>query len=266
MTVLLRFLEDRRRSLVGWSLGIGAYVLFNNAFYPSVKKFSGIEDLIKNMPRGLRAFVGMNVNILITSPAGYQQARLFGLVLPVLLLIFAISAGAQAIGGNEEDGTLELLLSNPVRRERVLVERYAGLVGLTLALGAVATATTLAFSPPFGLMDGVSVPGLLAACAAVTFLGLLHGSIAFAAGAVTGRRTSAIAAGAVIAVAGNLVNTLASSTDVLHAARFVTPWHWYLARNMLAQGIAVDALVLPVGASLVFAGVAYWVFLRRDLR
>lgn len=152
---------------------------------------------------------------------------MFGLILPILLLIFAVGAGAYAIGGSEEDGTLELLLSNPVTRGRVLIERLVAVVALSLGLGIVTTASLLAFSPPFGLLEGVSIPRLVAAVFAATAFGLMHGAIAFAAGAWTGRRSVAIATAATVAVIGNLLNAVAASSESLHILRFASPWHWY---------------------------------------
>jgi len=182
-------------------------------------------------------------------------------------LIFAIGAGAYAIGGSEEDGTLELLLSNPVTRGRVLIERFVAVLALSLGLGIVTTASLLAFSPPFGLLAGVSIPGLVAAVFAATAFGLMHGAIAFAAGAWTGRRSAAIATAATVAVAvvGNLLNAVAVSSESLHFLRFASPWHWYGGRNMLAQGIALEPFLAPMAVSVVCAAVAWWSLRRRDL-
>ncbi|UZG59632.1 ABC transporter permease [Rhodococcus opacus] len=265
MSVLGRFLEDRRRSMVWWSGGVAAYVGVNNAFYPTIKNVTGIENLVKDLPDAFKTLIGSSDQILITSPAGYLQGRLFGLILPVLLLIFAVGAGAYAIGGSEEDGTLELLLSNPVTRGRVLIERFVAVVALSLGLGIVATASLLAFSPPFGLLGGVSIPGLVAAVFAATVFGLMHGAIAFAAGAWTGRRSVAIATAATVAVAGNLLNAVAASSESFHFLRFASPWHWYGGRNMLAQGIALEPFLAPIAVSVVCAAVAWWSFRRRDL-
>jgi ABC-2 type transport system permease protein len=264
--VLKRLVIDRWRTFLWWALGIFLYVLSNNAIYPSVKKVPGIEDMMKNMPQGLRNMLGSSELIPITSPAGYQQARLFALIVPLLLVIYAIGVGAYAIGGSEEDGTLELVLSNPVSRARVLFERYGAFVLLLGGLGAVATVSIVGLSPPFGLLDGVSVAGLLATCGAATFIGLLHGSIAFAVGAIAGRRAIGIAVATVVAVAGNLMNILSSSSESVRVLRLFTPWHWYGGRNMLAQGVALESLLLPLGLSALLAGLAYWVFGRRDLR
>ena len=70
---------------------------------------------------------------------------------------------------------------------------------------------------------------------------------------------------AITAVGGFVLNGLAT-IDAARWMRFLTPWHPYLGRNMLAQGIAPDALLVPLGAVLALGAVAYLAFPRRDLR
>ena len=52
----------------------------------------------------------------LASPAGYLNSQIYALLAPLLLLIFSIGGGAGAVAGEEERGTLDLLLAHPVRR------------------------------------------------------------------------------------------------------------------------------------------------------
>jgi ABC-2 type transport system permease protein len=158
------------------------------------------------------------------------------------------------------------LLANPVTRSRVLLERYAAVVALLAALVGLFTALLLVGAAAVDGLDGVRITGLLGACAGVFGLALLFGSLAFAVGAATGRRGSAIAVATVAAVGGYLVRMLLAVADVLRPARYLTPWHWYLDRNMLAQGPAPVAIVVPLLLSALFLAAGWTAFVRRDLR
>jgi ABC-2 type transport system permease protein len=68
-----------------------------------------------------------------------------------------------------------------------------------------------------------------------------------------------------VAVAGYLVQSLLSLTDALRPLRLVTPWHWYLDRNMLAEGPSAAAIVLPLLVSLPLFLAGWAAFRRRDL-
>lgn len=266
MIVALRLLRDRRRSTLWWALALVALVVFTVALYPSVRGQASFDEVIADLPDAVKVVIGYEAGVRLTSPPGYLQGRLFATLAPLVMVVFAIGAGAQAIGGSEEAGTLEPLLANPVSRTRVLFERYVATVGLLFALTALFTVALLTLGAPVGALEGVSMPGLLGACAGVFGVALLHGTLAFAVGAASGRGTTAVAAATSVAVAGYLVQSLLGLTDVLRPLRFLTPWHWYLERNMLVEGASAAALVTPVLVSVMLVLIGWAAFVRRDLR
>jgi ABC-2 type transport system permease protein len=161
---------------------------------------------------------------------------------------------------------MEPLLANPITRVRVALERYGAVVALFVVLLAVLAVATVAISAPFGALEGLSIGALLGACASVGCLALLHGSIAFAVGAATGRRGPAITTATVVVVAGYLIQSLSSITEALDPFRFVNPWHWYLKQNMLVDGVPPEAILAPLAVSVVLLAAGVVAFRRRDLR
>lgn len=264
MTIATRFLRDRRRWLLWWCLGLTVFVLMTVSFYPAIKNQTTFDDLYKDLPDAAKALVGAT-GLSLHSPAGYLHSQLFTSLLPIGLLIFAIGTGARAIGGAEDDGTLELLLANPVSRTRVALQRIAAATGLTLLLGVVGMASIVALSAPFQLLEGVSIANLLAACAAALCLALLHGSLAFALGCSLGGRGLAIAVASAVAVGGYVLFGLISA-GVIESARFFVPWHWYLSRNIIAQGPGIESFLAPLGLSAALVALGVWRFGPRDLR
>lgn len=240
-------------------------VAFTVAFYPSVKGNASFDELFKDLPDTVRALVGAQEGVPISSPAGYLHARLFSIMVPVLLLTFGIGLGARAIGGSEADGTLELMLANPVTRPRVVAERYVAVVLLLAAVTVALSVSLLAFAPLVGLLDGIRISRLLAAGAAAFCLALIHATLAFAVGCAAGRPGPAVAVTTSVAAAGYLVQGLAATSDALGPMETLSPWHWYLDRNVLVDGLEPGAVVAPVlVAGLLFAAGA-WLFNRRDL-
>ncbi len=266
MIVLRRFLIDRRRSFLGWSTAAVFLVLFTVAFYPTIRDQPSIADAVRDLPAGLKATFGIDDAIPLSSPAGYLQGRMFSLTMPLAMVIFAISLGARAIGGSEEDGDLELLVTQSVSRSRVLFERLAAVALLTTALGGVFTVALFLLAPPFGATDGLSTGRVVAACAGATVLAMLHGGLSFTGGAMRGTRSAALGVGAAIAAGGYLLQGLLAAANASETARFVSPWHWFLRRNMLAEGLDPVAFLLPMPFLALAATVAWWSFTHRDLR
>jgi ABC-2 type transport system permease protein len=65
-------------------------------------------------PETLLSAFGMDRGMDITMGSGYLSAYLFGMMVPLLLILLAISYGARLIAGEEDRGTLDLLASLPV--------------------------------------------------------------------------------------------------------------------------------------------------------
>ena len=107
-----------------WSVGLSAINILTILLYPSLADVPEFDEVFETMPEAIaRLFVGDVVSL--TSPEGYLNSQLFIVALPIIFLIFTIARGSGAIAGEEERGTLDLLLSLPVRRSQVVLEKFA---------------------------------------------------------------------------------------------------------------------------------------------
>ncbi len=185
-SVLTRTLRDGSRSIAGFGAYIVLMVAAIVSIYPSIGHNPSLDKLVKSYPGTLKAFLGFGGVVDYSSAVGYLGIELFSLVLPGLMIAAAVTAGARAIAGEEEQQTLDLLLANPISRPRLVLEK-AGAVAALEALLAVVAFASLAISVTAAGLD-ISVGHLAAAAAATGLLGLLYGSIALAVGAASGRR------------------------------------------------------------------------------
>jgi ABC-2 type transport system permease protein len=261
-SVFLKTLLDARRALVWWSLGLVGLAGLMIAVYPTVRDNPDLNKMVQDYPEALKAFIAFGGDVDYVSGAGYLGSELFAFMVPLLLLIAAIGAGARAIAGEEERGTLDLLLVNPLSRRRLVIEKLAALGVEVFALAVVLFAALLVGVEAVA-MD-VSIAHLAAATASAALLALLYGAIALFIGAASGRRGVAIGIAAAGAVAAYLVNSLSPLVDVLDAVKVASPFYHYAASDPLREGLALDHvafLVVLAGAATVLAVVG---FERRD--
>ncbi|HYJ61633.1 MAG TPA: ABC transporter permease subunit [Actinomycetota bacterium] len=257
-------LFEHRRGLLGWSIGIAAFVLLSLAFYPSIREnATQFQAVIDQMPAALRSvFLGEVTDI--TSPVGYLNGRLFASTMPVLVLVFVIGWGSRAVAGEEEAHTLDLLLSMPVTRRRVFLEKFAALAA---GLGVVCLATwaSLAiFDIPFGVDVGL---GALAAVTVHLFVfGLVFGAIGLALGAASGRRGVAAGITSGVAALAFILSSIAPLSPDTRWLQTLSPLYYYAGSTPLLHG--VDPLHIGVLALLTVAALAggTWAFDHRDLR
>jgi beta-exotoxin I transport system permease protein len=261
--VFLKTLADVRRALAWWSLGLIGMAALMIAVYPTVRDNPDLNELVQDYPEALKAFIAFGGDVDYVSGAGYLGSELFSFMVPLLLLIAAVGAGARATAGEEEGGTLDLLLANPISRRRLVVEKLAALAAELGLLALVLWLSLLVGGELVG-MD-VSAAHLGAATAAAALLAFAFGAIAVCAGAVSGRRGVAVGVAAAGAVAAYLVNSLAALVDFLEPVRKASPYYHYVASDPLRHGLGLGNAAFLVALALLAATVAVVSFDRRDL-
>jgi len=259
-SVFAKGMRDQWRSLLAWGISVAAIAFLMTAFYPSVKaSTASYQQIADQLPTALRdAFIGSD----IASPAGWLDTKLFSMMAPIVLLVYAIAAGARGIAGEEETGTLDMLLAQPVSRGRVLVQKYADVVAGVALLTATLFATLVAAAPAFGMHLGAWQ--LLQGSLLVGLLGLAFGSIAFLVAAAWGRR--GLAAGAAGGLAGimYLTNVLAPESTVLQRLQPASLFYYY-GIAPLSEGLRAEDVVAFGLTALVALALAYAAFARRDI-
>ena len=254
---------DRKVSIVWWIVGVLLLTGLTVAFYPSIAADQdAFEQLLDAYPEELLSFFGIDDAQELASPEGFVNSQLYANVVPIMLFIFTIGVGTAALAGEEDRRTMDLLLAQPITRDRVVLENFAAMATLSGLITAAILLVLLIANQPAGL--DMSLVGIVAANIGAWLLGLMFGTLALAIGAVTGKRGITLGASAGIAVAAFFLYGLAPLVEVLEPAQKLSPFWWYLGPKPLNHGFDVlFALMLTwIAIALAFA---VWGFRRRDL-
>ena len=261
--VLRHTLAVHRRALAVWAIAFTALIALYAVLWPSLRGNSQWRQLFDTLPKGYRALFTVGGSIDLSTPAGYLGVELMAFVGPALIAVYAIGVGTAGLAGDETLGTLEVVLSAPIRRSRVLIERSVALLAGLAVLAIVQALALLLFSAAFDM--GLSPARIAAASTALAVFGLFTGAISLAVGAATGRPVFARAAAALIAVAAYVVNALGQLTDTLRPAQPLSPFYLLLGNNPLANGLRVGPALAVAGVSLLFVAIGATLLERRDL-
>ena len=261
ITVFRKHLRDNRRGFLGWALAITAIAAMYSSMWPLMGGNSGLASAINSFPQSMRD--AFHLQDYGTAP-GYFGSTVFGLLVPILLAVFAVAAGTKAIAGDEEAGTLDLVLAHPVRRMRLAASRWLAVLAAVVLVGVVLLLVELAIRVP-AEFTAISPAHLAAMAFQLVLFGFCFASIAFGIGAFTGRRMHAIVGGAYVTVASYLCDSFLPEINGLHWIQYYSPFYWYLGGEPLKNGIQWTHCALLAGLSLAFAAVGIWGFDRRDL-
>lgn len=255
----------RRSALLGYAVGMAALVGITVGVYPSVREGADtFTQLLESMPQGMLSFLGSSDIGQLLTPSGFVNSRVNASVGAVVLTVFAISLGTGAIAGEEDRRTMDLLLSTPTSRTRIVLERFAAMAVLVIAVAATVLAVMIIANPLVDLE--FTFGNMLASNFELALLALVFGSLALAVGALTGRRgvTLGVASGATVATF--FVNGLASLVSWLEWPQKLTPFYWLQRSDPLAKGLSIEDTLIMLAVIAVFVGVSLWGFERRDVR
>lgn len=134
-----RALKDLRGTAAWYSVGLFVYAVMILSLFPSVfRDNAAMRQLIATYPQGMMRAFGVTD---ITTFAGFVGGEFLNFMWPLIASVFTIVTGAALIGQEVERGTVELWLSVPESRTRLLL---AKLLAFAIALGSLMLATVAA--------------------------------------------------------------------------------------------------------------------------
>jgi ABC-2 type transport system permease protein len=245
---------------VALSLAIGGG--YFTALYPTYVKAFDLASMMEKFPDTLKALIG-GTDWDLSSATGFLNIELFPLILPALLAGFAVALCSGFTAGEESRGTIDVLLSYPVPRWRMILEKMGALVISMVAisvamLAGIQLGAVISNSP-------VDLDKVAAGLVLGTLLSLDFGLMALVLATWSGNRSAAAGIPIGLMVVMYLVQSLSPQIESLRAINPLSLFHYYLGHNALKHGLDLgDTLVLAAVAA-VFLVASLWLFERRDL-
>lgn len=257
-SLIRKTLRDSRRMLIGWLVGVTVWASLYTSFYGRFAELG--EAKLAAIPKAMREAFGWQE---VASGAGYLETTVYGVIGPLLLILFATTLGARGVAGPEEAGVLDLYLANPISRRRFVAARFLSFSSGVVAVGAVPWIVVTIYDPMLGM--GVGAANVAAASLGLMLVAYGFGALSFAVGAATGRRSVALAVTGGAAVGTYLARAMADLVDGLGPLRWLSPFQYYLGGDPLRQGFHAGYLLALVAVVAVAYAVAVVTFDRRDV-
>jgi ABC-2 type transport system permease protein len=261
--MLAEFRHALRRSggaVIGWSIGLALYSLMIVFLFDPMTEIEGLEELLQSYPPELMAFFG-DVS-LSTTPSGYLDTWFFS-YMTLFIGIFVISAGANLLASDEENGILDLLLAYPISRTAFI---WARLLGFMVGTAIILSAGWLSWVIPSGSTQlNLTWIELLWPFLSLFAILLLFGTLALLLSMLLpAARLAAMLSGGLL-VANFLLMGLANLNDELEAMVKLTPLYYYQGGGAIS-GLDWGWFVGLLAVSLLLALAAWQLFQRRDIR
>jgi ABC-2 type transport system permease protein len=259
-SVFLKTLRDYRVAILGWGIGMGLVVVSPMASVAAlVTTPQAREQLVS-----LAATFAWNADAIAVDTIGGYATFKIGIFI-FLIAIWPLLAGSRMLRGEEDRGSMDVLLSQPRPRLRVALEKLAAmwtaLLVMGVLIGLVAFAGGQKFGADFGLGDGLLFGLNLALICAV------FGGLALFISQFTQERSPAAGwtAGLLLVfIVLDMVHRVVPSTEWISR---LSPIYYYNLSKPLVPGHGADAgaMVVQLALAALLSGAAVWLFARRDV-
>lgn len=249
-------LRERRRSLLAWGLPLGLWSAFIVSIFPSIE--SALANAVQNYPAALKEAFGIGE---LSTVEQYLNAEMLSLIVPLAAGYLAVRSVASGLSGAAESGRLDVLLSAPISRHRLVTAGFcaaaielAAVLGITLVLTSIGSLLSGA---------GLSFGSALAGFANVWPLALLFGGLGVV---VTGfsLRTSIVTGSVAGVLVGMYVVDLVGRLDPsLDAIRYASVFRYY--GKAIENGIDPLSFLGVTLAAAALAALGAILFNQRDL-
>lgn len=245
-----------------WGVALGALGAVYVALYPFLADASSrIEQLINSMPQAMRDLTGYGASSF-GSVEGFLATEMLGFLVPLALSFFPILVASSAIAGAEEDGTMDVLMGNPLSRWQLLLGRF--LAAGVLLLGIVTIMGTLIWITAVIVDVNLGLDSMAAASLSLWSLCIFFGGVALLLSAVLHRRFLALAIPAALLILMYFVDGLAGSVELFDTIQPLSAFNYY--GSAIQEGMGWGNFGVLTGATAVLAVIAVLVFQRwRDI-
>ena len=251
--------EGRLRGSVVLSVGIALLGAFYVAMWPSFADVD-LDQFLEAWPPALRELFGVES---LASIEGFLATELYQFVWVLLLGLYFAYSAAGLVAGDVERHRMDLLLSLPISRTRLLLEKFASLLAPIALVNVVVPAVVYASVLAIG--EDLDVGSLLAVhVLSVPYL-LACGAIGLVLSAVFDRADVAnrLAIGVVFGLF--LVESVTAVTAGYERLGALSPTYYYDPSEVLVHGeydpAGAGALLLATAGLLAVASV---LFRRKD--
>ncbi|MDB5175977.1 MAG: putative transporter, permease component [Candidatus Saccharibacteria bacterium] len=258
-------LRQRKMYLLWWTLGTVLIVALLLGIYPSIRsQAASFNQVINQLPTSLRDLKTGGGATDVTSPIGYLNAQLYYITLPLLQIVMSVGLGSSLLARDEHSRTLELLLSRPISRGKLLLAKAVSGILLVAGVTVVSLLATIALASAVDIH--IPIGNIINASLYAALFSLSFGAIAFAFAAMGGRwQRASMAVAVCISFGGYLLASLSGLSHYIQTPAKFLPYHYYTPTSILhGQGVGgLDVYLVIVFAA---AAVVSWLgFRSRDI-
>ena len=264
--IWIKTLRDYRWPTLAWGLGLGFMIMLTLVTYSTQITAGAAQEEAAKLALQFNFF---GEPIATNTATGYTTWKVLDLSVPAMLCIWTVLAGARMLRGEEDKGSMDVLLSTPQSRTSVILQKLLAF-GIALAIVGILMALLAVLGEVSGgvVVDwwGAIVMGLNASLLAAMF-----GVLALFISQFTQSQGAAAGAAGALMVLSFLLDSIGRSivNPVTSFLQHLSPFYYYnwnkplIAQSEFAGN--VWGYVILIALVVVLAGASVYLFTRREI-
>jgi len=257
-------LQQSWREAILWSVGLSSVGVMVVLMLPFFEQMD-LVGLLEALPPVMLAAFGIDGDLeVLNTPEGLIAISMFGEMM-LIFCVYPVVMGLRVVATEEENGTMDVIMSLPVQRWQVVIEKFLAytvmlaLVSFLLYAGMALSTTAIDVELNLNIIAQMSFslfPMLVFILAVTTTISIF----------ITDRRTAMGVATAFV-VASFIVKTVSgmlegSLNDVISSVSFFT---YFDASGVVTGGLSVINITVLMGIAVAFMMASLWNWNRRDI-
>jgi ABC-2 type transport system permease protein len=261
LNLLLHELRVRRGAIIGWGLGLIVFTLIYLPVYPSMQEQLQSFDI-----ENIAIYQAMGIGSMNTLE-GYASSTIVQFI-PILLSIYALISGTATLAGEEDSGTLELMVAMPLARWQIVTIKAIAMIIATLliALMAALGAVGVFLAIEGQIETTMTAMDLFWAVMSGWPLALALMMISFFLGAYLPSRRIASVVATLVFIVSYFGNSVANLTEQLEPLRPIFLFSYLnVSPQIFTEGVNWGDIAALLAVSVVFFVLALLSFQRRNI-
>lgn len=261
--IYLREFKRNLKSLLIWSIILGGLILMMLLIYPQfAMNQQEMNDMIKAFPDSMKNIFGMD-KLDFGTVLGYYGVEIY-LINTLMGSIYASILASNIVAKEQNEKTIEFLLSKPVLRREIVTQKLLLVVTNILILNAIALVCSLI---GFAYADeSVQMDAFLLLMFATFMLHLCFGAISFLLSTIMNKTRNIVSVSLGIVLTSYFLHVMSGLTDKLENLKYLSFFRYVDAADIITE-VKIEPLYLVIMLIVIVVSFvsSFVVYQRKDI-
>jgi ABC-2 type transport system permease protein len=262
--IFKRELKRNLKSLIIWSIVLSGLIILTLSIYPQfAEQQKEMTKLLEAYPESIKKAFGMN-ELNMGDLMGFYGVEIY-MMTTLLGSIYSAILASNILAKEENEKTIEFLLSKPVTRSRIVTEKLlAVLVNILIFNVVSAIASIIGFQ--FAKDPDVPTDTFSLLIAATILLHLTFGAIAFMLSSLMKKTRNILSVSLGIVLAAYFMNVMAGISEDLEFLKYISPFKYVDAASIINDN-EIEPLYIFIMAAVILISIftSYMIYRKKDI-